>query len=317
MEATKTQRRDTSTPAGDDPSVAGVRISHPERVIDARTGATKLDLVRYYAWIAPWMLPHLAGRPVGLVRAPQGIDGKSFFQRHANRLALPHVTQHKGLDPGHAPLLTIDGSEALVGAAQMDVIEFHTWNGVVSALDKPDRMVFDLDPDAALGWDAMIEGAQLTRELLAGLGLQSWCKTSGGKGLHVVVPLMKAQGWDDVKAFSQAIAQHMARSFPGRFSAKMGPQNRKHKLFVDYLRNSRSAGTIAAYSARAREGLGVSVPLAWDEVPHTTRGDQWNIGNLRVRLDALEADPWTGYATCRQRIPVAMRKRLDGADHGD
>jgi bifunctional non-homologous end joining protein LigD len=297
--------------------VFGVRISHPDRMIDESTGATKLDLVRYYEWIAPRMLPHLADRPVALVRAPDGIGGEQFFQKHGNKLALPHVTQHKGLDPGHAPLLTIDSIEALVSAAQMDAIEFHTWNGVASALEKPDRMVFDLDPDPALAWHAMIEAAQLARELLAELGLDAWCKTSGGNGLHVVVPLAKALNWEDVKAFSQAIAQHMAGSLPERFSAKMGKQNRKKKIFVDYLRNNRGSSTIAAFSARARAGLGVSVPLAWNEVEHTTRGDQWTIGNLHERLDALKSDPWAGYSKCRQRITAAMRKRLDRSRKDD
>jgi bifunctional non-homologous end joining protein LigD len=311
------KRRATRAPAfadAADATIAGVRVSHPARVIDDSTGATKLDLVRYYEWIAPWMLPHLVHRPVGLLRATGGIGAEAFFQRHANRVALPHVTQHEGLDAGHAPLLTIDNVQALISAAQRDAIEFHTWNGVVSALEKPDRMVFDLDPDPSLGWDSMIEGARLTRELLAELGLQSWCKTSGGKGLHVISPLVRDLGWDDVKAFSRAIAQHLALTLPDRFSAKMGPRNRQRKLFVDYLRNSRGASTIAMFSARARPGLGVSVPLAWDELEQTMRGDQWNIGNLRARLDALEGDPWAGYAKCRQRITAAMRKRLDQAD---
>jgi bifunctional non-homologous end joining protein LigD len=309
--ATKPTKHTSKATAPGESIVAGVRISHPERVIDNSTGATKLHLVKYYEWIAPLMLPHLADRPVALVRVPDGIGGELFFQKHANKLALPHITQHKGLDPGHAPLLTIERDAALVGAAQMDAIEFHTWNGLASDLERPDRMVFDLDPDTALGWDAMIHAAQLTRELLAGFGLESWCKTSGGKGLHVVVPLQMDLGWEDVKTFSQAVARHMAGTFPDRFSAKMGKQNRNKKIFVDYLRNSRGSSTIAAFSARARDGLGVSVPLAWDEVEHTTSGDQWNIGNLHERIDALKADPWGGYAKCRQHITVAMRKRLD------
>ncbi|MEW6345908.1 MAG: DNA ligase D [Pseudomonadota bacterium] len=316
MTTAKPTRHASKAAAPGESTVAGVRISHPERVIDKSTGTTKLDLVRYYEWIAPRMLPHLADRPVALVRTPEGLGGEFFFQKHANRLALPHITQHKGLDPGHAPLLTIESAEALVGAAQMDAIEFHTWNGLASDLERPDRMVFDLDPDAALGWDKMIEAAQLTRELLAELGLDSWCKTSGGKGLHVVVPLVKSLGWEDVKAFSQAVAQHMAGTLPDRFSAKMAKQNRHQKIFVDYLRNNRGSSTITAFSARAREGLGVSVPLSWDEVEHTTAGDQWNVGNLRQRLDALKADPWAGYAKCRQRITGAMRKRLDSSASG-
>jgi bifunctional non-homologous end joining protein LigD len=295
-------------------SVARVRISHPDRVIDKQTGTQKIGLVQYYESIADWMLPHLQDRPVSLVRAPDGIGGELFFQKHSQKLSIPNVTQHPGLDPGHPPLITIETVKALVGAAQMGTIELHTWNALASNIEKPDRMVFDLDPDPVLGWDKMIEAAQLTRTLLEELGLVSFCKTSGGKGLHVVVPLAKQAGWDEVKAFSQAVAQHMAATLPKHFAAKMGPQNRKRKIFVDYLRNNRGSSTVAAFSARARPGLGVSVPLAWDEVESTTAGDQWTVANVHERLEALHEDPWAGYAKTRQRITAAMKKRLDGAD---
>lgn len=293
--------------------VAGVRVSHPDRVIDKSTGARKIDLVQYYESVARWMLPHLADRPVSLVRAPEDIGGELFFQKHSQKLSIPNITQHPGLDPGHPPLITVESVKALVGAAQMGTIEFHTWNGVASNIEKPDRVVFDLDPDPSLGWDRMIEAAQLTRSLLDELGLTSFCKTSGGKGFHVVVPLSKHAGWDEVKEFSQAVAQHMASTLPKYFSAKMGAQNRKQKIFVDYLRNNRGSSTVAAFSARARPGLGVSVPLAWDEVASTTGGDQWNIGNLHERLANLKSDPWADYSKTRQRITAAMRKRLNGA----
>ncbi|MEW9580497.1 DNA ligase D [Paraburkholderia sp. DGU8] len=293
--------------------VAGVRVSHPERVIDKSTGTRKLDLVQYYESVAQWMLPHLQDRPVSLVRAPEDIGGELFFQKHSQKLSIPNIMQHPGLDPGHPPLITVETLQALVGAAQMGTVEFHTWNAVASNIEKPDRMVFDLDPDASLGWERMIEAAQLTRSLLEELGLQSFCKTSGGKGLHVVVPLAKQAGWDEVKDFSQAVAQHMATTLPKYFSAKMGAQNRKQKIFVDYLRNNRGSSTVAAFSARARPGLGVSVPLSWDEVASTTGGNQWNIENLHERLADLEHDPWADYAKTRQRITAAMKRRLDQA----
>ncbi|MEA3117842.1 MAG: bifunctional non-ous end joining protein LigD [Paraburkholderia sp.] len=291
-------------------TVAGVRISHPERVVDNSIGFRKLDLARYFEHVAPWMLPHLKGRPLALVRAPDGIDGELFFQKHTSRLEMPHITQHEGLDPGHPPLLTIDNLKALVGAAQMGTVELHTWNAVASSLEKPDRIVFDLDPDPALGWLRMIEAALLTRSLLEELGLRSWCKTSGGKGLHVVVPLVKQAGWDEVKAFAQAAAQHMASTLPERFSAKMGAQNRRGRIFIDYLRNNRGSSTVVAYSPRARPGMGVSVPLAWDEVDGTTGGAQWTVENLHERLDALRTDPWAEYARMKQRITREMRERL-------
>ncbi len=290
--------------------VAGVRITHPERVIDPASGARKIDLARYFEWVAPWLLPHLAKRPVALARAPDGIGGELFFQKHATRLQIPHVTQHAGLDPGHEPLITIDNVKALAGAAQMGTIELHTWNALTTSIEKPDRIVFDLDPDSKLGWDRMIEAAQLTRDLLGELGLDAWCKTSGGKGLHVVVPLTRHAGWDETKQFAQAIAAHMADTLPERFSATMGERNRKGKIFVDYLRNNRGASTIAAYAPRAREGLGVSVPLTWDEVEHTTGGAQWTVANLHERLDTLRTDPWEGYAQAKQRITVTLLKRL-------
>jgi bifunctional non-homologous end joining protein LigD len=298
-----------ATPA----EVAGVRVSHPERVIDKSSGARKIDLVHYYESVADWMLPHLQDRPVSLVRAPEDIGGELFFQKHSQKLSIPNVTQHPGLDPGHPPLITVDTLKALVGAAQMGTVEFHTWNAVVSNIEKPDRVVFDLDPDASLGWERMIEAAQLTRALLEELGLKSFCKTSGGKGFHVVVPLAKQAGWDEVKDFSQAVAQHMAATLPKYFSAKMGAQNRKQKIFVDYLRNNRGSSTVAAFSARARPGLGVSVPLSWDEVASTSGGDQWTIENLHERLADLKSDPWADYAKTRQRITAAMKKRLDDA----
>jgi bifunctional non-homologous end joining protein LigD len=294
--------------------VAGVRISHPDRVIDKSSGARKIDLVRYYESVADWMLPHLQDRPVSLVRAPEDIGGELFFQKHSQKLSIPNVTQHPGLDPGHPALITVDTLKALVGAAQMGTVEFHTWNAVVSNIEKPDRVVFDLDPDASLGWERMIEAAQLTRSLLEELGLKSFCKTSGGKGFHVVVPLAKQAGWDEVKDFSQAVAQHMAATLPKYFSAKMGAQNRKQKIFVDYLRNNRGSSTVAAFSARARPGLGVSVPLSWDEVASTTGGDQWTIENVHERLADLKSDPWADYAKTRQRITTAMKKRLDDAE---
>ncbi|WP_027786000.1 MULTISPECIES: DNA ligase D [Burkholderia] len=299
--------------SADADTLGRVRITHPERVLDPQGGTRKIDLARYWQWVAPWLLPDLKGRPVSLVRAPGDIAGELFFQKHAERREIPFVTQHEGLDPGHGPLLSLDSVDALLGAAQMGTVELHTWNAHASNIERPDRIVFDLDPDPALPWRTMIDAAQLVRGLLDELGLVSFCKTSGGKGLHVVVPLTRHAGWDDVKDFSRAVAQHVAGTLPDRFTATMGPRHRRGKIFVDYLRNGRGASTIAAYSVRARPGMGVSVPLDWDEVPDTTGGAQWTIDTLHERLDTLKRDPWDGYEKARQRITAAMRARL-GAD---
>ncbi|AJW99862.1 DNA ligase D [Burkholderia gladioli] len=299
-----------ATGRNDDATVAGVRVTHPERVVDTESGLRKIDVVRYYAAIAEHLLPQLAGRPVSLVRYMKGIDGPSFFQKHAGPRGMGFVTRHPGLDPGHDALITLDDREALVGAAQFDALEFHTWNACVDRIERPDRLVFDLDPDPALPWRAMIEAAQALRALLDALGLPCFCKTSGGKGLHLVVPITRHASWDQARDFSQAVAQHLAGVAPERFSAKMGAQNRKGRIFVDYLRNGRGASTVAAWSARARPGMGVSVPIDWDELPGTRGGAQWTIAEVPQRLASLRRDPWDGYEAARRRLTAAMRERL-------
>ena len=295
-----------SAPGG---SVAGVKVSNPERVIDASTGITKLELVRYYESVAEWMLPHLKGRPCSLLRGPSGIEGQLFFQKHSDTLHLPEVKElDPALFPGHAALLEVPTVTALIGAAQMNVIEFHTWNSTVKRIDQPDRLVFDLDPGDGVRWDRVQEAALLTHTMLLELGLESWLKTSGGKGLHVVVPLTPKHDWDTTKDFAKAVVEHLARVIPERFVAKSGPKNRVGKIFVDYLRNSHGATTAAAFSARARPGLGVSMPIAWDDLKALKRSDQWTVRTAREHLSFQTADPWAGYWTKRQTLSAAMKR---------
>ncbi|MBB2928500.1 non-homologous end-joining DNA ligase [Paraburkholderia silvatlantica] len=302
------RRRDDAA----DSEIDGIRITSARRVIDADSGTHKLELVRYYERAARWILPHLRDRPVSLVRAPRGLSGEMFFQRHRARAQLPELTEHEGLDPGHPPLLTIDTARALVSAAQMDVIELHTWNASIHDIERPDRVVFDLDPDPALSWDRMIEAAQSTRALLAELGLESFCKTSGGKGLHIVVPFTPQAGWDDAKAFARAVAQHLASVWPTQITATMGPEHRKKKIFVDYLRNARGASTALAYGVRARPGMGVSVPIGWDELEATTGGAQWTLATIDGRLAQIEhADPWAAYGRVRQTLTAELTLGLE------
>ncbi|HBM09828.1 MAG TPA: DNA ligase D, partial [Pseudomonas sp.] len=300
------QRNPASNTAG-----GKIKISNPERIIDKTIGATKMELARFYAEVAPWALPHLAQRPLALVRAPEGIDGELFFQKHTEKLSIPHITQlDTALFPNHAALMTIDTAEALISAAQMGTIELHTWNAVAPVLDHPDRFVLDLDPDPALPWKRMVEATQLTQTLLDELGLQSYLKTSGGKGLHVMVPLEPVHSWTEVKAFSQAIAQYMAKLMPQHFSAVSGPKNRIGKIFIDYLRNSKGASTVAAYSVRAREGLAVSVPIHRDELADLKGANIWTIRNLMPRLEEQGEDPWAGIDEAGQQITAEMRERL-------
>jgi bifunctional non-homologous end joining protein LigD len=288
---------------------AAVKVSNPDRVIDASTGIRKIELVHYYESVADWMLPHLKRRPVSLVRGPTGVGGELFFQKHDDKLSIPKMRElDPALWPGHAALLEVPSADALANAAQMNVIEFHTWNSTVKAIDQPDRIVFDLDPGEGVAWPQMQEAATLMRALLAELELESWLKTSGGKGLHVVVPLKPQHGYDTVKDFSQAVVQHLARTLPSRFVAKSGPANRKGRIFVDYLRNGHGQTTAAAFSARARPGLGVSVPLAWDELPKVKSGAQWSIRTARERLSFLREDPWAAYWKSGQRLTAAMKR---------
>lgn len=290
--------------------VAGVLISHPERVIDKESGLHKIDLAHFYESISDWILPHLDHRPVALLRCPEGVEGEQFFQKHSERLAIPNIKQlDPELDPGHARLMEIDTVQALVGAAQMGTIELHTWGSTYDQIELPDHFVLDLDPDTDLPWRSMVEATQLTLSVLDELGLDAYIKTSGGKGMHILVPLARKADWDTVKAFAKALAQFISQQLPERFTATSGPKNRIDKIFIDYLRNTRGASTVAAYSVRARPGLPVSVPIARDELTSLKSSAQWNIANLQKRLRKLKADPWAGYKNT-QRITKPMWKRL-------
>jgi len=286
-------------------------VTHPDRVIDPESGGTKKDLAVFYQSISDWILPHLDGRPVSIVRAPDGITGQQFFQKHAERLSIPNIHHlDPALDPGNAALMEIDNLQALIGAVQMGTIELHTWGSTSDNIDMPDRITLDLDPDPVLPWRSLVEATRLTLAVLDELGLDAWLKTTGGKGMHIVIPLAPKADWEVVKTFSKAIAQFMARQIPERFVDKMGPKNRVGKIFIDYLRNTRGASTVCAYSVRARPGLPVSVPITRDELLDLNASSQWNIANLHERLDRLKSDPWKGYKN-NQQITQAMWKKLD------
>ncbi len=286
-----------------------VRITHPDRVIDAVSGTTKMQLAEYYASVAEWILPQLKERPVALVRAPDGIAGELFFQKNAERLAIPGITT-LDKDVTGQPVMLINNAEALIGAVQMSTVELHTWNATTVDLDKPDRFVLDLDPDPALPWKSMVEATALTLTVLDELGLKAFLKTSGGKGIHLVVPITRKLGWDEVKDFSHAIVSHMAKLLPERISAVSGPKNRVGRIFIDYLRNGLGATTICAYSARTREGLPVSVPLFREEVAEIKGGNQWNVHNVHERLAEVGDEPWADMQKTRQSITAEMRKRV-------
>ncbi|MDD4775617.1 MAG: DNA ligase D [Syntrophomonas sp.] len=285
-------------------------ITNPDRVVDKTTSFTKLNLATYYQMAAPWILPHLRERPVSFLRAPEGLGGEFFFQKHGVKMKIPGLTMlDPALNPGHPAMMSIDSEESLIGAVQMNVIEFHTWNATVKNIDKPDRMVFDLDPGEGVAWPVIMEAAELTRALLEELELQCFLKTSGGKGLHVVVPLKPRDDWETVKTFSKGVAAHLTRIIPDYFTDISGPRNRIGKVFIDYNRNSRGATTVAAWSVRARPGMGVSMPCSWEELRGLTSGAHWTIANADLRLDSGQ-DPWKEYRTARQILKAASKKLM-------
>ncbi|MFP3446338.1 DNA ligase D [Pseudomonas sp. SIMBA_067] len=288
--------------------LSNLHLTHPDRVIDKTSGTSKRQVAEYYAQVADWLLPQLEHRPVALVRAPEGLDGELFFQKHAGQLHLPKLTSYTKDQAGQAAMV-LNSTESLLGAVQMNMLELHTWNATDKNFDRPDRFILDLDPDPALPWKAMLEATQLTLTLLDELGLKVFLKTSGGKGMHLVVPLTRRAGWEEVKDFSHALVKHMADLFPDRLSAVSGPKNRVGRIFIDYLRNGKGATTVAAYSLRAREGLPVSVPIWREELPKLKSANQWNIGNLQARLAQVD-DPWAELGSTRQSITLRMRKQL-------
>lgn len=286
------------------------KLSHPERVMYPDLGLTKEGLARYYEAVAEWILPHLQGRPLTLVRCPQGYQ-ECFYQKHINE-AVPKAIGRVDIkeNDGVGTYMVADTFEAVLGLVQMGVLELHTWGALKDKPDRPDRLTFDLDPDPSVPWTYVIEAAQLVKGLLEELGLTSFVKTTGGKGLHVVTPIQRTQGWEEAKDFAKAVAEHMVALIPQRFTSNMAKRARKGKIFIDYLRNARGATAVAAYSTRAKPGAPVSMPLAWEELSHDLVSDHFTVANTPERLKRLARDPWAGYRNAATRLTDSMKARL-------
>jgi bifunctional non-homologous end joining protein LigD len=292
-------------------TVGGVTITHPDRVLFPEQAVTKLSLARYYERVSPWLLPHLKGRPLTLVRCPEGYNKECFYQKHANDTVPGTIGRVKiSEDKGVSWYMTADSPPAVIGLVQMGVLELHTWGAKRDGLDRPDRIIIDLDPDPTVSWKAVIEAAQLVRTLLNKLDLTCFVKTTGGKGLHVVLPLRRVHTWEEVKAFSKGLADHLVRLIPDRFIANMSKQKRKGKIYIDYLRNVKGATAIAAYSTRARPGAPVSVPLAWKDLSVEVRSDHFTVANVVKSLKGLTEDPWRDYFTVEQKLTRKMKASL-------
>jgi bifunctional non-homologous end joining protein LigD len=267
-----------------------VRLSHPDRVFWPDVGVTKEGLAAYYAEIADRVLPHVADRPLSFVRCPDGVAEKCFFQKHAwAGLDEKLVRRVKVGDDEALSIRNLDGLLALV---QAGVLEIHPWGAKVRSPEKPDRITVDLDPGEDVPWPVMQQAAREVRERLRLVGHESFLKVTGGKGLHVVVPLKARAGWDEVKAFAQGVASEMARDASDRFTVDMTKAVRRGRIYVDYLRNGRGATAVAAYSTRARAGAPVSTPLDWEELDTLTSGAFYTLANVPARLAHLSTDPW-------------------------
>lgn len=293
-------------------TVEGVEISNPTKILFPRIGLTKLGLAEYYESIGDWIVPHLKNRPLVLVRCPQGGEHKCFFQKHVNETIADAIERIEVPEEnGTATYMMANSLAAVIGLVQMGVLELHTWGSSKGHLEYPDRMIFDLDPAEGLPWESVVEGAQLVHGLLDEIGLTSFLKTTGGKGLHIVVPLKPERPWDEVKAFSKAIAGHMAHTLPERFTANMAKARRGGRIFIDYLRNGMGATAVAAFSTRARPEATVSMPIFWDELGPDLHADAFNTRNAGKRLAKLREDPWKDYFGLKQRFTSKMLRVFD------
>jgi bifunctional non-homologous end joining protein LigD len=291
------------------PREGGVRLTHPDRVYWVDVGVTKQDLADYYRAVWDWMAPQVIGRPLALVRCPEGTKGQCFFQKHASA-GLAEQNLHTETDANKRQILAVDNLDGLLSLVQAGVLEVHVRGSMIDSLDLCDRIVFDLDPGEGVGWSDIVAAARDVHDRLAAIELDSFVKVSGGKGLHVVLPI-EGTKWDTAKTFAQAFALAMAADAPDRYLAKMAKSARKGKVFVDYLRNSLEQTSVAAYSTRARAGAPVSVPLSWPELGRATSAAQYTVLNVMKRLQGLKQDPWRDIGRVRQKLPDlgTLRKR--------
>ncbi len=291
-------------------SLSSAALSNPDRVFYPEIGITKRELAQYYSDIADWIMPHIAKRPLTILRCPEGREKGCFFQKHLGDAAPETLRTIPVMEKDGQHYYSIaDNIDGVIALVQLGALEIHVWGSREDKLEQPDMMVFDLDPAPEVEWPGTIRAARLMRERLSKLGLTSFVKTTGGKGLHIVVPLTPRAGWDTVKAFSKAVAESMVRDTPGEYITTMSKEKRKGKIFIDYLRNGRGATSIAAYSTRSRQGAPVSAPVAWDELTAKLKPDVYNIHNIRRRLAGLKEDPWAGYFSVRQEITQEMKTK--------
>jgi bifunctional non-homologous end joining protein LigD len=284
--------------------VEGVRLSSPDKVLWHEQGVTKSELADYYVAIADVMLPHVARRPVTMVRCPAGAEKKCFYQRHAASGVLPELKEVTvpGFDE---PYLYIEDVAGLIAMVQMGTLEIHPWGVTVERPDRPDRIIFDLDPDEGLGFADVIRATLEVRERLSALRLESFVKTTGGKGLHIVVPIEPVAEWRAAKAFAKAFSEAMAADSPERYLTRVSKAERSGRIFIDYLRNDPTSTAVGPYSTRSRPGAPVATPIEWDEVAAGLDPRAFTVATVPARVRGLRREPWSEMELVRQRLPDA------------
>ncbi len=289
---------------------AGVTLTHPDRLVYPEAGITKRALAEYYEAAEQWILPHIEDRPLTLIRCPNGWSGECFFQKHLDKKSPPSVKPVPVEEDGEEKYyIAVDSPAGLMYFVQMGVLEFHPWGAKIDNLDRPDRMIFDLDPDPSVAWPKVIETARLLREFLAMLELKAYVKTTGGKGLHVVAPLQRRNDWAEVKGFSRAIVEKLVEVQPKSYTSNALKAERTGRIYLDTLRNARGANAVAAYSTRAKPGGPISVPVTWEELESGIHSDTFNLTNISERLRRSE-DPWEDFDKVQQSITAKMKKRV-------
>jgi DNA ligase D len=290
---------------GDAIQIEGVRLTSPEKVLYSEQGITKRALAEYYLAVADAILPHVARRPITLVRCPAGAEKNCFYQRHAGS-GIPDELEEV-LVPDFeesGAYLYIKDNRGLVALVQMGVLEIHPWGARIDRPERPDRVIFDLDPGEGLSFQEVVAAALELRTVLDGLGIRSFAKTTGGKGLHVVVPLARRHPWPEVKAFARSVAERMAENAPDRYLTKISIAERRGRIFVDYLRNDPTSTAVAPYSTRSRPGAPVATPLFWEEVTPALDPMRLTSETVPERLRQIGRDPWAGIGNLQQRLPA-------------
>jgi bifunctional non-homologous end joining protein LigD len=292
-----------------DRELAAIHLTNPKREIFADSGVTKLDLALYYARVGDWLLPELLRRPISILRCPSGELKDCFYQRHSFA-GLPDGVETVDLsdEEGRAAFITVTEPRGYLALTQFGAVEFHAWGCHVDDPEHPDRLVIDLDPDIALPWVGVCDAAEILRTRLEGMGFHPFLRTTGGKGLHLVMALAPGQTWPVVKGFARSLAHALAIDMPKLFTDVSGKERRKDRIYIDYMRNARGSSAVASYSLRARPGFPVATPITWKELRLTLGGDSYNRLNILRRLETLAADPWDGLESSAVAITPKIRR---------